>query len=232
MAIYDLDGVRPEAEGDHWIAESASVMGRVILKKNASVWFNAVLRGDNDPITIGENTNIQDGSVLHTDVGLPLTIGKNCTIGHMVMLHGCTIGENTLIGIGSIILNGAKIGKNCLIGANTPDHRGQGNSRRLHGDGRAGQGGERADRAAGHGHYGIGAALCRELEALREGAHEDRLEAVLFAERRNRRRDSEDLKGKAEPGLRYIQRFEIARKGLRHVRLRASAKVHELSPCR
>lgn len=119
MAIYELDGVRPSMEGEHWIADSASVMGNVILKKNASVWFNATLRGDNDPITIGENTNIQDGSVLHTDVGVPLTIGRNCTIGHMVMLHGCTVGENTLIGIGSIILNGAKIGKDCLIGANS-----------------------------------------------------------------------------------------------------------------
>lgn len=119
MAIYELDGVKPTMEGDHWVADSASVMGNVILKRNASVWFNATLRGDNDPIIIGENTNIQDGSVLHTDVGAPLTIGKNCTIGHMVMLHGCSIGENTLIGIGSIILNGAKIGKNCLIGANS-----------------------------------------------------------------------------------------------------------------
>ena len=117
MAIYDLDGARPEAEGDHWIAESASVMGRVILKKNASVWFNATLRGDNDPITIGENTNIQDGSVLHTDMGAPLTIGKNCTIGHMVMLHGCRIGRGSLIGIGAIVLNGAEIGEECLIGA-------------------------------------------------------------------------------------------------------------------
>jgi carbonic anhydrase/acetyltransferase-like protein (isoleucine patch superfamily) len=119
MAIYELDGVRPETEGEHWIAESASVMGRVILKKNASIWFNVVARGDNDPITIGENSNVQDGSVIHTDTGHPTTIGKDCTIGHMVMLHGCTIGENTLIGIGSIILNGAKIGKNCLIGADT-----------------------------------------------------------------------------------------------------------------
>ena len=119
MAIYELEGVRPEAEGEHWIAESASVMGRVILKKNASVWFNATLRGDNDPITVGENSNVQDGSVLHTDTGSPTTIGKDCTIGHLVMLHGCEIGENTLIGIGSIILNGAKIGKNCLIGANS-----------------------------------------------------------------------------------------------------------------
>ncbi|HEX5005771.1 MAG TPA: gamma carbonic anhydrase family protein [Hyphomonadaceae bacterium] len=119
MAIYELDGVQPETEGDHWVADSARVIGRVVLKRNASVWFNAVLRGDNDPIVIGENSNVQDGSVLHTDVGQPLIVGANCTIGHKVMLHGCTIGENTLIGIGSIILNGAKIGKNCLIGANS-----------------------------------------------------------------------------------------------------------------
>jgi carbonic anhydrase/acetyltransferase-like protein (isoleucine patch superfamily) len=119
MAIYEIDGVRPTFDGPHWIAENATVLGRVTLRKNASVWFNAVLRGDNDPIIIGENSNVQDGSVLHTDVGQPLTVGDNCTIGHMVMLHGCTIGENTLIGIGSIILNGARIGKNCLIGANT-----------------------------------------------------------------------------------------------------------------
>jgi carbonic anhydrase/acetyltransferase-like protein (isoleucine patch superfamily) len=119
MASYELDGFRPEAEGDHWIADTAVVLGRVILKKNASVWFGAVLRGDNDPITIGENSNVQDGSVLHTDDGSPLTIGRDCTIGHMVMLHGCTIGDNTLIGIGSVILNGAKIGRNCLIGART-----------------------------------------------------------------------------------------------------------------
>ncbi len=89
------------------------------MKQNASVWFNAVLRGDNDPIVVGENSNVQDGSVLHTDLGSPLTIGRDVTIGHMVMLHGCTIGENTLIGIGSIVLNGARIGKNCVIGANT-----------------------------------------------------------------------------------------------------------------
>ncbi len=93
-------------------------MGNVILKQNASIWFGATLRGDNDPIIIGENSNIQDGSVLHTDTGSPLTIGRDVTVGHMVMLHGCTIGDNSLVGIGSIILNGAKIGKNCLIGAN------------------------------------------------------------------------------------------------------------------
>ena len=121
MTVYSLGGKAPSlpSEGDYWIAPNAAVMGNVVLKKNASIWFNVTVRGDNDPITIGENTNIQDGSVLHTDVGMPLIIGKNVTVGHMVMLHGCTIGDNSLIGIGSIILNGAKIGRNCLIGANS-----------------------------------------------------------------------------------------------------------------
>lgn len=114
---FELDGVAPETEGDHWIAETAALMGRVVLKRNASVWFGAILRGDNDPITVGENSNVQDGTVIHTDMGSPTTIGANCTIGHMVMLHGCTIGDNTLVGIGAIVLNGARIGKNCLIGA-------------------------------------------------------------------------------------------------------------------
>lgn len=121
MALFDLDDVKPVTpdSGNYWVAENATVLGRVILKENASVWFNAVLRGDNDPIEIGENSNIQDGSVLHTDHGVPLTIGKNVTVGHMVMLHGCTIGDGTLIGIGSTILNRAKIGKNCIIGAHS-----------------------------------------------------------------------------------------------------------------
>jgi len=120
MSVYNLGGVAPElpVEDEYWIAPNAVVIGRVILKKNASVWFGATIRGDNDPITIGENSNVQDGSVLHTDAGSPLDIGPNVTIGHMVMLHGCTIGENSLVGIGSIVLNGARIGKNCLIGAN------------------------------------------------------------------------------------------------------------------
>lgn len=119
MALYELDGVKPVTPetGNYWVAENATVLGRAILRENASVWFNAVLRGDNDPIEIGENSNVQDGSVLHTDVGCPLTIGANVTIGHMVMLHGCTIGDGTLIGIGSTIMNRAKIGKNCIIGA-------------------------------------------------------------------------------------------------------------------
>ena len=120
MAVYNLGNVTPQLPNDdeYWIAPTAAVMGNVILKKNASVWWGATLRGDNDPIVIGEGSNVQDGSVLHTDHGSPLTIGSNVTIGHMVMLHGCAIGDGSLVGIGSIVLNGAKIGRNCLIGAN------------------------------------------------------------------------------------------------------------------
>ncbi len=116
--IYALGDRRVRAEGDHFIADSATVLGSVLLKANASVWFNVVVRGDNDLIVIGENSNVQDGSVLHTDGGIELVIGDNVTVGHKVMLHGCTIGDNTLIGINSVILNGARIGRNCLIGAN------------------------------------------------------------------------------------------------------------------
>ena len=118
--IYDLGTRKVEFRSkDYWIADNATVLGSVIMAHNVSVWFNAVIRGDNEVITIGENSNIQDGSVLHTDPGLPLTIGKNVTVGHKVMLHGCTIGDNSLIGINAVVLNGAKIGKNCLIGANS-----------------------------------------------------------------------------------------------------------------
>lgn len=121
MPIYALGDKQPilPDNNEYWIAPDAQVMGAVTLERNASVWFGAVLRGDNEMITIGENSNVQDGSVLHTDPGSPLTLGKNVTIGHKVMLHGCTVGDNSLIGIGSIILNNTKIGKNCLIGANT-----------------------------------------------------------------------------------------------------------------
>ena len=113
MTAYRIGDVTPQlpSPGDYWIAPSASVMGNVRLLKGASVWFGAVVRGDNELITIGENSNVQDGSVLHSDPGSPLTIGSGVTIGHMVMLHGCTIGDNTLVGIGSIILNRTKIGK-------------------------------------------------------------------------------------------------------------------------
>lgn len=116
--LYELDGVAVRAEGEYWVADSAVVVGNVLLKQNASVWFNAVIRGDNELITIGEGSNVQDGSVLHTDPGCPLTIGPNVTIGHKVMLHGCDIGEGSLIGINAVVLNGAKIGKNCIVGAN------------------------------------------------------------------------------------------------------------------
>ena len=119
MNVYDLGAVGPTLpeQGEYWIAPNAAVIGNVILKRNASIWFGATLRGDNDPIVIGENSNVQDGSVLHTDVGAPLIVGADVTIGHMVMLHGCTIGDSSLIGIGSVILNHVRIGKNCLIGA-------------------------------------------------------------------------------------------------------------------
>ena len=117
--IYELNGKKPECHGDHWIAESADVIGNVILGDQVSIWFNAVLRGDNDPITIGRASNVQDGSVLHTDIGSPLTIEEGVTVGHKVMLHGCFIGKNSLIGINSVVLNGARVGKNCLVGANS-----------------------------------------------------------------------------------------------------------------
>lgn len=116
--IYKLGDAEVKAEGSYWVADSASVVGNVLLKEGASVWFNAVLRGDNELITVGEGANVQDGSILHTDPGYPLTIGPHVTVGHKVMLHGCEIGEGSLIGINSVVLNGAKIGKNCLIGAN------------------------------------------------------------------------------------------------------------------
>jgi len=117
MAIYELDGITPRVAESAWVAENAQVMGDVHLAAGASVWFGAVLRGDTEPIVVGEGSNIQDGSVLHADIGLPLTIGRHVTVGHQVMLHGCTIGDESLIGIGAVVLNGAKIGKNCLVGA-------------------------------------------------------------------------------------------------------------------
>ena len=117
--IYDFEKNIPEVHPDAWVAPNATLIGKVKLEKNSSIWFNAVLRGDIELISIGENSNIQDGSVLHTDPGYNLNVGKGVTVGHMVMLHGCQISDDTLIGIGSIILNNAKIGKNCIIGANS-----------------------------------------------------------------------------------------------------------------
>ena len=117
MAIYELDGKAPQLAEGTWVADSAQVIGNVKLGENASVWFGAVLRGDTEPVIIGRNSNVQDLSVLHTDVDCPLTIGDNVTIGHQVMLHGCTIGDNTLIGIQAVVLNRAKIGRNSIVGA-------------------------------------------------------------------------------------------------------------------
>lgn len=117
MAIYELDGNGPTLEGSAWVADSAQVMGKVTLADGASVWFGAVVRGDNEPILIGRNSNIQDLSVLHSDNNQPLVVGNDVTVGHKVVLHGCTVGDGSLIGIGAIVLNGARIGRNCLVGA-------------------------------------------------------------------------------------------------------------------
>ena len=117
MAIYELDGVVPQLADSAWVADSAQVMGRVALAEDSSVWFGTVIRGDTESIRIGKGSNIQDLSVLHADVGMPLVVGENVTVGHQVMLHGCTVGDGSLIGIGVVVLNGAKIGKHCLVGA-------------------------------------------------------------------------------------------------------------------
>ncbi|MEY8097898.1 gamma carbonic anhydrase family protein [Falsihalocynthiibacter sp. S25ZX9] len=117
MTLYALADRAPQIDPDSWIAPDANIIGGVIIRPGASVWFGTTLRGDNEDITLGEGSNIQENCVLHTDMGFPLVIGAGCTVGHKAMLHGCTIGENTLIGMGAIVLNGAKIGRNCLIGA-------------------------------------------------------------------------------------------------------------------
>ena len=119
MAIYELDGQAPElpADGNYFIADTAAVIGKIRLLSGASVWFGAVLRGDNEWIELGERSQIQDNSTLHTDPGFPMVIGSNCVIGHNVILHGCTVGDNSLIGMGAIVLNGARIGRNSLVGA-------------------------------------------------------------------------------------------------------------------
>ena len=115
--IYQLDDRKPTFRGDYFVAQNAAVIGSVVMEPNSSVWWSVTIRGDNDVITLGENVNVQDNSVIHTDGGVPVTLERNVSIGHLVMLHGCTIRENSLIGIGAIILNRVVVGKNCLIGA-------------------------------------------------------------------------------------------------------------------
>jgi carbonic anhydrase/acetyltransferase-like protein (isoleucine patch superfamily) len=117
MALYELDGMAPQLGPGAYVADNAQVIGRVIMGENASIWFGVVARGDSDTLTIGRNSNIQDLSMLHADAGVPLTIGENVTVGHHVVLHGCTVGDNSLIGIGAVVLNNAKIGRNCIVGA-------------------------------------------------------------------------------------------------------------------
>jgi carbonic anhydrase/acetyltransferase-like protein (isoleucine patch superfamily) len=121
MPIFSIDGIKPEFPEDnaYWVAPTAVLIGRVRMKRDSSVWFGAVLRADDDVIEIGERSNVQDGAVLHVDPGYPMTIGDGCTIAHQTMLHGCTIGSNSLVGMCATILNGARIGRNCLIGANS-----------------------------------------------------------------------------------------------------------------
>ena len=115
--IYSLDGIAPQIDPSAWIADEATLIGKVVVEAEANIWFGVVIRGDNEEIRVGAGSNVQENSVLHTDMGYPLVIGANCTIGHRAMLHGCTIGEGSLIGMGATVLNGAKIGRGCLIGA-------------------------------------------------------------------------------------------------------------------
>ena len=117
MALYAIDGIAPQVAADAWVADSAQVIGKVSLGAGASVWFGAVVRADNEAMSLGEGCNVQESAVLHSDPGFPLTVGKDVTVGHQAMLHGCTVGDGSLIGIGAVILNGARIGKNCLVGA-------------------------------------------------------------------------------------------------------------------
>ena len=177
MTLYSLDGVAPELpeDGRCFVAPDANLIGRVRLGEDANVWFGATLRGDNEWIDIGARTNIQDGSVLHTDMGSPLTIGPDVTVGHSVILHGCTIGEGSLIGMGATILNGAKIGKYCIVGANALIP-GKPRISRLFADRRRAGQGHQATRRIGGGEFAQQRpALCRKQPPLRRRAEEDRL---------------------------------------------------------
>ena len=148
MTLFALDGIEPTLPdaGDFWIADDANIIGNVIIGNQVSVWFGSTLRGDNEPITIGDGSNIQENCVIHTDPGYPFRLGRNCTVGHKAMLHGCIIGDNSLIGMGATILNGARIGSNAVVGAPLARNGGQGVSRILIADGDARKAGAPSDR--------------------------------------------------------------------------------------
>ena len=177
MAIYELDGEAPElpADGLYWVAETATVVGRVRLHSEVSIWYGSVLRGDNEWIEIGERSQIQDNATLHTDPGFPLTIGRECVIGHNVVLHGCMIGDNSLIGMGAIVLNGARIGKQLPGRRRRAHHRRQGVSRQFADPGRAGQGRARDRRESPRHDRARRRRLCEALEALCGGARSARM---------------------------------------------------------
>ena len=180
MAIYELDGQAPElpADGNYFIADTATVIGKVRLLNAASVWFGAVLRGDNEWIEIGEGSNVQDNSTCHTDLGFPLTIGKNCTVGHNVILHGCTLEDGALVGMGSIVMNGAQDRPRQHRRRGRRDHRGQAVSRTFPDHRCAGAGDPHARARAGGADGKRGEVLCRQRAALQEGPEEDRLRYI------------------------------------------------------
>ena len=181
MAIYELDGQAPElpADGSYFIADTATVIGKVRLLNGASVWFGAVLRGDNEWIEIGENSNVQDNSTCHTDLGFPLTIGKNCTVGHNVILHGCTLEDGALVGMGSIVMNGARIGRGSIVGAGSVITEGKQFPEHSLIIGCAGAGDPDPRSRAGREDGERGEVLCQQRRALQEGPEEDRLSAAL-----------------------------------------------------
>ena len=177
MAIFELDGETPDfpASGRYWIADTAVVIGRVRLRTDASVWFGAVLRGDNEWIELGERSQIQDNTTLHTDPGFPITIGDNCVIGHNVVLHGCSVASNSLIGMGAIVLNGAKIGRNCLVGRRRAGDGGEGVRRQFADRGRARTRGALARRRCTGSDCPRRRHLRAALAAIRERPQADRM---------------------------------------------------------
>ena len=188
MPLYSLNGRRPTLppDGFFWIAPNASVIGDVVVGLDVGIWFGAVLRGDNEPINIGARTNIQESCTLHTDMGFPLSIGEDCTIGHNAILHGCAIGEGSLIGMGAIVLNGARIGRGCLIGAGALVTEGKAFDDHSLIVGIACQSGPYAGQGGSSEAASVRRALCRELAPLRGGDEADRL--------RRMRRSAEALK--------------------------------------